>query len=71
MNAIGSAAVLLKGVPSDECFRLYRQEKLGVRKRGGRKRALGTRLPMVLPEAPNQRWSLDFVSDALNSGPPV
>lgn len=49
-------------------FRLYRQEKLGVRKRGGRKRALGTRSPMVLPEAPNQRWSLDFVSDALNNG---
>ncbi len=49
-------------------FRLYRQEKLGVRKRGGRKRALGTRSPMVLPEAPSQRWSLDFVSDALNSG---
>ena len=49
-------------------FRLYRQEKLGVRKRGGRKRALGTRSPMVLPGAPNQRWSLDFVSDALNSG---
>ncbi len=49
-------------------FRLYRQEKLGVRKRGGRKRALGTRSPVVLPEAPNQRWSLDFVSDALNSG---
>lgn len=49
-------------------FRLYRQEKLGVRKRSGRKRALGTRAPMVLPEAPNQRWSLDFVSDALNSG---
>ena len=49
-------------------FRLYRQEKLGVRKRGGRKRALGTRSPMVLPEAPNRRWSLDFVSDALNNG---
>ena len=49
-------------------FRFYRQEKLGVRKRGGRKRALGTRSPMVLPEAPNQRWSLDFVSDTLNSG---
>ncbi len=39
-----------------------------MRKRGGRKRALGTRSPMVLPEAPNRRWSLDFVSDALNSG---
>lgn len=49
-------------------FRLYLEEKLGVRKRDGRKRALGTRLPMVLPEAPNQRWSLDFVSSALNNG---
>ena len=48
--------------------RLYRQEKLGICKRDGRKRALGTRSPMALPEAPNQRWSLDFVSDALNSG---
>lgn len=49
-------------------FRLYREEKLGVRKRGGRKRALGTRSPMALPEAASQRWSLDFVSDALSSG---
>ena len=49
-------------------FRIYREERLVVRKRGGRKRALGTRSPMVLPEAANQRWSLDFVSDALSSG---
>ena len=56
------------GLNHKKLFRLYRQEKLGVRKRGGRKRALGTRLPLALPEAPNQRWSLDFVSDALNSG---
>lgn len=49
-------------------FRLYREEKLGVRKRGGRKRALGTRSPMALPQGPNQRWSLDFVSDALSCG---
>ena len=49
-------------------FRIYRDERLGVSKRGGRKRALGTRSPMVLPNAPNQRWSLDFVSDALSSG---
>jgi putative transposase len=39
-----------------------------VRRRGGRKRALGTRAPMALPQAPNQRWSLDFVSDALADG---
>jgi len=46
-------------------YRLYREERLMVRKRGGRKRALGTRAPMALPQGPNQRWSLDFVSDAL------
>jgi putative transposase len=48
--------------------RIYREEGLQVRKRGGRKRALGTRKPMVVPEAANQRWSLDFVSDALTDG---
>ncbi|NYI26346.1 putative transposase [Sulfitobacter geojensis] len=48
--------------------RIYREEKLQVRRRGGRKRALGTRKPMALPDGPNQRWSLDFVSDALTDG---
>lgn len=48
--------------------RIYREEKLQVRRRGGRKRALGTRRPMVLPDSPNQRWSLDFVSDAFTDG---
>ena len=40
--------------------RLYTEERLQVRRRGGRKRALGTRAPMTLPQGPNQRWSLDF-----------
>ena len=48
--------------------RLYREEKLQVRKRGGRKRALGTRRPMLVPERTNERWSLDFVSDAFTDG---
>jgi putative transposase len=48
--------------------RLYREEGLQVRRRGGRKRALGTRRPMVVPDGPNQRWSLDFVSDAFTDG---
>jgi len=47
-------------------YRLYREERLTVRKRGGRKRALGARSPMAIPQEPNQRWSLDFVSDALS-----
>ena len=45
--------------------RLYAEERLQVRRRGGRKRALGTRAPMASPQGPNQRWSLDFVSDTL------
>ena len=45
--------------------RLYAEERLQVRRRGGRKRALGTRAPMTIPERANQRWSLDFVSDSL------
>jgi putative transposase len=49
-------------------FRLYREEKLTVRRRGGRKRAIGTRAPMLVPVAPDDRWSLDFVSDQLTDG---
>ena len=39
-----------------------------MRRRGGRKRAIGTRRPMETPLAANQRWSLDFVSDQLTDG---
>ena len=49
-------------------YRLYHEERLMVRRRRGRKRALGTRAPMTLPYAINQRWSLDFVSDTLSDG---
>ena len=49
-------------------FRIYGEEKLHVRRRGGRKRAIGTRTPMLVPMGPNQQWSLDFVSDQLTDG---
>ena len=48
--------------------RLYAEEKLQVRRRGGRKRALGTRAPIGVPQGANQRWSMDFVSDGLTDG---
>ena len=48
--------------------RLYREEKLQVRLRGARKRALGVRAPLALPNRPNERWSLDFVSDCFSNG---
>jgi putative transposase len=48
--------------------RLYREKGLRVRKRGGRRRAVGLRAPLALPSRPNQRWSLDFVSDTFTDG---
>ena len=48
--------------------RLYREERLTVRRRGGRKRAIGTRRPLETPLVANQRWSLDFVSDQMTDG---
>ena len=48
-------------------YRIYREERLMVRKRGGRKRALGTRAPILIPR-PHDRRSLDFASDQLACG---
>ncbi len=39
-----------------------------MRRRGGRKRAIGTRAPMVVSLRPNARWSLDFVHDQFACG---
>lgn len=49
-------------------FRIYREERLTVRRRGGLKRAIGTRAPMLTPLKPNERWSVDFVSDQFTDG---
>ena len=49
-------------------FRLYREEKLAVRRRNGRKRAIGMRAPLAKPLVPNECWALDFVSDQLTDG---
>jgi putative transposase len=48
--------------------RIYAEERLQVRRRGGRKRALGGRAPLDLPQGPNQRWSMDFLHDQLSDG---
>lgn len=48
--------------------RIYREEGLTVRKRRGRKRATGTRAPILTVAAPNARWSVDFVHDQLADG---
>ena len=58
------------GEPSgiNSVYRLYREEGLMVRKRRGRRKALGTRAPILVEARPNARWSLDFVHDQLANG---
>lgn len=48
-------------------FRIYREERLAVRRRKGRKRAMGSRTPAPPASAPNARWSLDFASDTFGA----
>ncbi|MER9197594.1 DDE-type integrase/transposase/recombinase, partial [Mesorhizobium australicum] len=49
-------------------YRLYREEGLTVRKRRARRRAVGTRAPILVEAKPNARWSLDFVHDQFACG---
>ena len=56
------------GRTTRSCAGCMREERLQVRRRGGRKRAIGTRAPMAVPDVANQRWSLDFASDTLADG---
>jgi putative transposase len=48
-------------------YRIYREEKLMVRRRR-RKKISRSRCPLAAPKRPNQRWSMDFVHDALMDG---
>ena len=64
--------VLLRreGEPSgiNGIYRLYREEGLTVRKRRARRKAVGTRAPILVEARPNARWSLDFVHDQFANG---
>lgn len=48
-------------------YRLYTEEGLQVRTKK-RKKLTRPRQPLEIPTAPNQRWSMDFVSDQLSNG---
>jgi hypothetical protein len=47
---------------------IYREEGLAVRRRRTRRKAIGTRAPILVEAKPNARWSLDFVHDQLDNG---
>jgi putative transposase len=59
-----------QGEPSgiNRIYRLYREEGLTVRKRKARRRAVGTRTPILVEARINARWSLDFVHDQFALG---
>ncbi|MGA9207917.1 MAG: IS3 family transposase [Terriglobales bacterium] len=59
-----------QGEPSgvNRIYRLYREEGLAVRRRRSRRKAVGTRAPILVEAKPNARWSLDFVHDQLACG---
>lgn len=48
-------------------YRLYTEEGLQVRTKK-RKKLTRPRQPIEVPTAPNQRWSMDFVSDQFSNG---
>ena len=48
--------------------RLYREDGLAVRRRGKKRRSQPPRPIRTPPSRPNERWSMDFVSDTLSSG---
>ena len=49
-------------------YRIYTQSGLKVAKRKTRRKVLGERKMDIFITKPNQRWALDFVSDALSDG---
>lgn len=49
-------------------LRVYREENLQVRKRSRKKVARFRMAKLAVPSRMNERWSMDFVTDALSSG---
>ena len=48
--------------------RIYREEGLALRRKRRSKGAAGARVIIPAPERPNQKWSMDFVTDSVVTG---
>jgi putative transposase len=55
-------------VNAKKTYRIYREEKLQVRRKHRKRLANRPRLELAVPAASNQRWSADFISDQLATG---
>ena len=49
-------------------YRIYREEKLQVRRKRRKRVASAPREQMATPRMPHERWSMDFMSDQLADG---
>jgi transposase InsO family protein len=49
-------------------YRLYKEEGLSLRLKSKKKRVSAARVESPAPQAPNEVWSMDFVSDSLGNG---
>lgn len=54
-------------IDAKRSYRIYREEGLQLRSKR-HKKLMRARIPMVVPKAVNERWSVDFMSDQLASG---
>jgi len=48
--------------------RIYREEGLALRKKRRRKGAAMVRVTLPTPERPNEKWSMDFITDTIVTG---
>jgi putative transposase len=54
--------------PQGRVRRIYRELKLNIRRRAKKRLPERVKQPLSVPTAPNQVWSIDFMSDALVDG---
>ena len=62
------AAVRTKGYGKSRLYRVYRQLKLNLKRRGKRRLPARIKAPLQVPATPNAVWSIDFMADALWNG---
>ena len=55
-------------VNNKRVYRLYTEQKLSVKRRKKAKRPITERAELLIPDSPNQVWSIDFVMDRLANG---